>query len=252
MTTREAILEFLDAELETAAYRDYGPIGLQVIGADTVDHVCVAVSASLDVFERAGAAGAQMLIVHHGLFWDGASPVVGLLQRRRLETLFRHDLSLVAYHLPLDGHAVLGNNAILAGLLGIVAPAPFAEHRGRALGRYGALAAPAPAAAIAARLGETLGSRPLVFGGGPDPVRTIGVVSGGAAGDVRAAATLGLDCFVTGEPAEETPYLAAELGVTVIAAGHHATETVGVRAVATRLEEVFGVRTTYLPVVNPV
>ncbi len=252
MASRDAIISYLDGELEVHLYRDYGPIGLQVIGADAVEKVCVAVSASLDVFARAAAAGAQMLIVHHGLFWDGASPVIGHLERRRLETLFRHDITLLAYHLPLDGHAVLGNNARLAELVGLVEQEPFAEHRGRYLGIRGRLARPEDPLQLAERLGAALESRPLVFPGGPSPVTTLGVVSGGAARDVRAAAALGLDCFVTGEPAEDSPYLAAELGVTTICAGHHATETVGVRAVAQRLSEVFGVAVEYLPVSNPV
>jgi dinuclear metal center YbgI/SA1388 family protein len=252
VTDRDAIVAYLDGELEVDQFRDYGPIGLQVVGAAEVSRVCVAVSASLDVFRRAAASGAQMLIVHHGLFWDGASAVIGPLERRRLQTLFDADITLLAYHLPLDAHPVLGNNARLAALLGIAAPMPFAEHRGRPIGCHGRLERPEGADSLAGRLGAALGSRPLVFSGGPDPVATVGVVSGGAARDVREAARLGLDAFVTGEPEEDTPYLAEELGVTTICAGHHATETVGVRAVAKRLEEVFGIETEYLPVSNPV
>jgi dinuclear metal center YbgI/SA1388 family protein len=252
MAGRDEIVAYLDRELEVERYSDYGPIGLQVIGAADVTRVAAAVSSSLDVFERAGAAGAQLLLVHHGLFWDGAPRVIGRLERRRLEALFRHDLSLVAYHLPLDGHPELGNNAGLMALLRITAHEPFAIHRGMPLGRHGRLPEPEPAAAVAARLGAAIGSTPTVFAGGPEPVATVGAVSGAAAGDVRAAAALGLDCLVTGEPEEETPYLAAELGVTVVAAGHNATETLGVRAVAARLEQVFGVSTEFLSVVNPV
>jgi dinuclear metal center YbgI/SA1388 family protein len=252
VTDRDAIIAYLDSELEAHQFRDYGPIGLQVVGAAQVRRVCVAVSASLEVFQRAAAAGAQMLIVHHGLFWDGSSPVIGPLERRRLQTLFDADITLLGYHLPLDAHPVLGNNARLAALLGIDAPAPFAEHRGRPIGCQGRLRQPETAESIAARLGAALGSRPLVFAGGSSPLTTVGVVSGGAARDVREAARLGLDGFITGEPEEDSPYLAAELGVTTICAGHHATETVGVRALAERLEEVFGVETEYLPVSNPV
>jgi dinuclear metal center YbgI/SA1388 family protein len=252
MAHRDAIVAYLDDELESAAYRDYGPNGLQVIGADEVTRLRVAVSASLEVFERAAADGAQMLVVHHGLFWDGSSPVIGRLERRRLEALFASDLSLVAYHLPLDGHAVLGNNARLAAILGIADPQPFAEHRGRALGRHGLLPAPASAAEVAARLGEALGSTPLVLPGGPEQVRSVGVVSGAAARDVREAAACGIELFVTGEPEEDAPYLARELGVTIVAAGHNATETVGVRALAARLADVFGIDTGFIPVWNPV
>jgi dinuclear metal center YbgI/SA1388 family protein len=249
---RDEIVRYLDETLEAALYRDHLPLGLQVPGADQVEHVCTAVSASLDVFERAAADGAQMLVVHHGLFWDGSPRRIGMLERRRLETLFTNDLSLVAYHLPLDGHHELGNNAVLAALLGLADVEPFGEYRGRLLGRCGTLSEPEPAAALATRLGAAIGSRPLVFAGGADPVRTVGVISGGAAKDIATAAELGLDCFITGEPDEDSPYLAAELRVTLIAAGHNATETVGVQALGQRLVEEFGVTTTFLPVENPV
>jgi dinuclear metal center YbgI/SA1388 family protein len=252
MARRDDIVQYLDETLEAPLYRDHLPLGLQVTGAVEVAHVCTAVSASLDVFQRAAAAGAQMLVVHHGLFWDGSPRRIGPLERRRLETLFDADLSLVAYHLPLDGHHELGNNAVLAALLGLRQVAPFGDYRGRLLGRYGTLPATESADALARRLGAVIGSRPLVFAGGPDPVRTVGVISGGAAKEIAAAAELGLDCYITGEPDEESPYLAKELGVTLIAAGHHATETVGVRAVGDRLVEQFGVTTEFLPVDNPV
>jgi dinuclear metal center YbgI/SA1388 family protein len=252
MADRDEIVRYLDETLEVADYRDHLPLGLQVPGADEVRHVCTAVSASLDVFERAVAAGAQMLVVHHGLFWDGSSRRITQLERRRLETLFRSDLSLVAYHLPLDGHDELGNNAVLSALLGLEQVGPFGEYRGRLLGRYGMLGAPETATALAARLGQAIGSRPLVFDGGPDPVRSVGVISGGAAKEIAAAAALGLDCFITGEPDEDSPYLARELGVTLIAAGHNATETVGVQAVGDRLVREFGVTTEFLAVENPV
>ena len=135
---RDELLAWLDAELEVAGYRDYGPNGLQVVGRRARWSAWRWPSpSSLDVFERAGAAGAQLLIVHHGLFWDGASPVVRVLGRRRLEALFRHDLTLAAYHLPLDAHPELGNNAGLMEVLGIAAHEPFAEARGRFIGRQG-------------------------------------------------------------------------------------------------------------------
>lgn len=249
---RTTVARYLDDLLEVTSFTDYGPIGLQVVGAHMVTKVCVAVSASLDVFERAGAAGAQMLVVHHGLFWDGTSRVVGPLERRRLETLFRHDITLLAYHLPLDAHPVVGNNARLIELLGVERHEPFAPHGGRPLGRHGTLPTASTAEGVAAVLGGALGVTPLMFLGGPVEVRRVGVVSGGAGGDVRAAAALGLDLFVTGEPEEESPYLAAELGVTFVAAGHHATETVGVRALAELLERDLGLATEFLPVSNPV
>lgn len=249
---RDAIVRHLDEALEADRYRDLLPLGLQVIGADRVVRVATAVSVSLDVIERAAAAAAQMLVVHHGLFWDGQSPRIGRLERRRLETLFAADISLVAYHLPLDGHPVLGNNALLCALLGIEPHAPFAPYRGIELGRHGTLAAPEAPAGLAARLGAALGSTPLVFPGGPAEARRIGVISGAGGREIRSAAALGLDVLVTGEPEEDLPYLARELGVTAIAAGHYATETVGVRGLGDLLAARFGVEHVWLPVDNPV
>ena len=249
---RAAIVAWCDETLDAAHFADYGPNGLQVIGAERVERIAGAVSVSLDVIERAAEEGAQMLIVHHGLFWQGADPRIDTLERRRLETLFRHDISLVAYHLPLDAHPTLGNNARLADLLGLESTTPFAEHRGRPIGQAGSLAAPRDVEELAAQLGQHLHARPLVFRGGDGPAQRIGIVSGGGARDIRAAHAAGLDTHITGEPTEDAPYLAAELGVHLIAAGHYATETVGVRALVEAIGEHFDLPTVFLDVENPV
>ena len=222
------------------------------MGADQVSRVCTAVSVSLEVIERTAADNAQVLLVHHGLFWDGADARIGPLERRRLEALFAADISLVAYHLPLDAHATLGNNARLADLLGLTQRLPFGEHQGVAIGWSGALPAATTATELAATLGGLIGSTPLVLPGGDHPVRTVGIVSGGAARDIRQAAAAGLDAFITGEPSEDAAYLAAELGVHFIAAGHNATETVGVQALAEAAAAQFGLSTSFLAVDNPV
>ncbi len=246
------LVGWMDETLAAPSFRDYGPNGLQVLGRDEVAHLAAAVSVSLDVIERAADAGADALLVHHGLFWDGADPTIGRLERRRLEGLFGAGMSLIAYHLPLDAHPELGNNALLADLLGLADRAPFGEHRGMRIGVQGALPAPEQVGDLAARLGARLGSSPLVLPGGDHPVRTVGIVSGGAARDIRQAADAGLDAFITGEPSEDAMYLACELGVHFIAAGHNATETLGVQALAARAAERFGLATGFLPVDNPV
>ena len=246
------LVAWMDEALAAPSFRDYGPNGLQVTGADEVTRLATAVSFSLDVIERAAADGAQALLVHHGLFWEGADPTIGALERRRLEALFAADLSLIAYHLPLDAHPEVGNNARLADLLGLADRAPFGDHRGVMLGVRGALPDPEAPDALAERLGAAIGSTPLVLPGGDHPVRTVGIVSGGAARDIRQAADAGLDAFVTGEPSEDAPYLARELGVHFIAAGHNATETLGVQALAARAAERFGIETAFLAVDNPV
>lgn len=246
------LVAWMDETLAAPTFRDHGPNGLQVLGRDEVANVATAVSVSLDVIQRAAAAGADALLVHHGLFWDGADPTIGRLERRRLEALFGADMSLIAYHLPLDAHPEVGNNARLADLLGLEGRAPFGDHRGVMLGVQGSLPAPEAPADLAVRLGAAIGSTPLVLPGGDHPVRSVGIVSGGAARDIRQAADAGLDAFITGEPSEDAPYLAAELGVHFIAAGHNATETLGVQALAERAVERFGIDTVFLPVDNPV
>ena len=249
---RDDILAFLDHELEIGRFRDYGPIGLQVAGRADVGRVALAVSSTLEVFEAAEEYEADMLVVHHGLFWDGDSRVVDDLMRRRLETLFRAGITLAAYHLPLDAHHELGNNAQLARVLGVTVEDWFLEDRGAPIALHGRFHEALTPSALATRVQGETGRAPLVFPGGPDPIRTIGICSGGAARGIRAAAALGLDAWLTGEPSEDSRALAAELGVSLIAAGHYATETFGVRAVGRELERRFGVETSFIDVANPV
>jgi dinuclear metal center YbgI/SA1388 family protein len=249
---RDEILSFLDRELEVERFRDYGPIGLQVAGREAVGRVALAVSSTLEVFEAAEEYEADLLIVHHGLFWDGDSRVVDELMRRRLETLFRAGITLAAYHLPLDAHRELGNNAQLALALGVEVGGWFLEDRGAPIALHGQFHEPLSASALATRVEAETGRAPLVLPGGRDPIRTIGICSGGAARSIRAAAARGLDAWLTGEPSEDSRALAAELGVSLIAAGHYATETFGVRAVGRELERRFGVTTSFIDVANPV
>jgi dinuclear metal center YbgI/SA1388 family protein len=250
--TRDDILAFLDRELEIARFRDYGPLGLQVVGRSDVERVALAVSSTLEVFEAAEAERADLLLVHHGLFWDGDSRVVDDVMRRRLETLFRAGITLAAYHLPLDAHRELGNNAQLARVLGVAVEDWFMDDRGAPIAARGRFLEPVPLERLAARIEEETGHRPLVLPGGAEPVRTIGICSGGAARGIRVAAELDLDAWLTGEPSEDSRALAADLGISFIAAGHYATETFGVRAVGRELEERFGVETAFIDVENPV
>ena len=176
---RDEILAFLDRELEIERFRDYGPLGLQVAGRDEVSRVALAVSSTLEVFEAAEAFGADLLLVHHGLFWDGDSRVVDDVMRRRLETLFRAGMTLAAYHLPLDAHRELGNNAQLARVLGVAVEDWFMDDRGAPIALRGHLLEPSSLATLGARIEEETGRSPLLFSGGPDPVRSIGICSGG-------------------------------------------------------------------------
>ena len=250
--TRE-IVSFLDELLEPGAFADYGPNGLQVPGRAEVDRVATGVSASLELFERAVAADAGLVLVHHGIFWDKAPRALSPAAAARLRMLLTAEVNLVAYHLPLDAHPEVGNNALLADGLGAIAREPFAEHGGRAVGvaaRFGEDGV--EAGELFSRVTEVTGRAPLVFDDGPDRVRSLGIVSGGAAGDLETAIAAGLDGFLTGEPSEPAMTTAREAGVHFIAAGHYATETFGVRCLGELVAERFGVAHDFIDVPNPV
>lgn len=252
MASRDAILADLDQLLSAGEYQDYGPNGLQVPGRAEVRRVISGVSANRALIEAAVALDADLLLVHHGLFWGGTGAIDQVLAGR-LRPLFVHDINLVAYHLPLDGHPELGNNALLADALGLTDRRMFAPHRGKPLGVAGHLAGPGLAPeAFAAAVAGAVGQEPIAFLHGPEVIRTVGIVSGGASDDIVPAAKLGLDAFITGEPTERAPGLAEELGIHFLAAGHHATERFGVRALGEWLAGRHGVEHTFVDVANPI
>ena len=181
MASREGIVEFLDDLLRPGEWDDYGPNGLQVPGAAEVSLVATGVSAHRELFERAAEAGAQLVLCHHGLFWSGQPQAIGPQLKARLKVLFDSVLSLAAYHLPLDAHPDVGNNALLCEALGLRRAEPFGAHRGRPIGFVGRSEAGIEASELVARCRATLGREPLVFGGGPELVRSVGIVSGGGA-----------------------------------------------------------------------
>jgi dinuclear metal center YbgI/SA1388 family protein len=246
------IIAELDRLLESAGFADHCPNGLQVQGRADVRTVVTGVSAGLRLFERAVELGADLVLTHHGLFWDGDDPrVVGRL-RRRLAVLLANDVSLAAYHLPLDAHPRLGNNALIAERLGCVELAPFGVHRGRPIGVRGRFPGGIAPADLVARVAELTGRAPLAFTAGPDLVRTIGIVSGAASGHLDEAIAAGLDAFLTGEPAERVMTQAHESHVHFIAAGHYATETFGVRALGGHLVDRFAVEHIFVDLPNPI
>ena len=254
MAERDAIIEFLDDLLDSPAFEDYGPNGLQVPGADEVAKVVTAVSAHQELFERAAAGGAQMVLCHHGIFWGQGNGPIDARMKRRLKTLFDADLSLAAYHLPLDAHAVVGNNAVICRELGFEPTTQFAETRGRAIGWIGdTLLDAVPVDELLARC-RVLFERDdvLHFPGGPDAVTRLGVVSGGGDGFFGEAIDRGVDAFVSGEPSEPAMADAREAGVHFLAAGHWASETFGIRRLGELLGEEFGVEHEFLAIPNPV
>ncbi len=247
MAHRDEILAFADELLDVASYPDYGPIGLQVVGADEVTTIACGVSSSRALFEHTAALGAQMVIVHHGLFWERDPRVVDAKMKGRLKALIDADITLAAYHLALDAHPDLGNNALLARELGVELDSVFD------VGHGGSLVQPLSPDAFTARVRDVLGGRePLAFQYGPDEIRRVAIVSGGAAGLLADAAAAGYDAFLTGEPAEPAMMAARELGIHFIAGGHYATERLGVQALSRRLAEQFSLDWHFIELTNPV
>jgi dinuclear metal center YbgI/SA1388 family protein len=247
------ILEYLDRLLEPGGFEDHGPNGLQVPGRPEVEHVASGVSASHELFTRARAANAGLILVHHGLFWNGQSRALSRTLVERLRVLLDADIGLAAYHLPLDAHPEVGNNALIADGLGCGDRRPFGVHRGREIGMVGELPGEGIAAAeLVERVRALTGRPPLAFQSGPGRVRRIGVLSGGGAGSLEEAVAAGLDAFITGEPSEPAMGQAREAGIHFIAAGHYATETFGVRAVGDRVAAELRVSHEFIDVPNPV
>lgn len=236
------VVEYLDDLLEVDEWTDYPTAlnGLQVENHGEITGIVAAVDASQRTIDRVvrECDRGTMLIVHHGLFWDGLGPITGR-RFHRLQALFEHDIAVYASHLPLDGHPELGNNAVLARMLGILDPVPFTHHKGMPFGASGHLIMSRER--LADRLTELLGDRVHLIPGGPETTARIGIITGGAGGEIAAAAAAGLDTFITGEGAHHTTFDALELGINVLYAGHYATETVGVKALAERVAEQFGV-----------
>jgi dinuclear metal center YbgI/SA1388 family protein len=197
------ILDELDRILEPTRFEDYGPNGLQVPGAAEVETIATGVSAQLELFELAAAEPAQLLIVHHGLFWGSSPGPIDAQLKRRLKVLFDANIGLAAYHLPLDAHPQVGNNALLARALGANTIEPFALHHGEPIGFLARLPSEGlPAKELFARVQELTSRRPLVFDAGPARVRTIAIVSGAGSDYIADAAAAGADALLTGEPNE--------------------------------------------------
>ena len=247
------LLGYLDELLTPAAFSDYGPNGLQVPGRDEVETVVTGVSASTELFRRAAEHGAGLVIVHHGIFWNGAPVALSRPAKTRLQVLFDHDMSLAAYHLPLDGHPEVGNNALIAARLGCSSPEPFAPHKGQTIGIAARFAGDGIAPQeLVSRAHALTGREPLAFLAGPERVRTIGIVSGGGSPYLHDAIEAGLDAFLTGEPVERVMHQAQEARIHYVAAGHYATETFGVRRLGELLAERFALRHVFVDIPNPI
>jgi dinuclear metal center YbgI/SA1388 family protein len=247
MAQRDEILDYAAELLNLDSFPDYGPQGMQVVGADEVTKIVCAVSSSLELFRRAADSGAQLVLVHHGLFWENEPRTIDLRMRRRLEALFAADLTLAGYHLALDAHPEVGNNALLAKELGVDVEGAFAG-----VGVGGCVTRAEPLETFLDRIRERIAPDAIVFAEGPDPVERVAILSGGGSRYLADAAREGYDLYLTGEPAEPSLHNARELGITFVAAGHYATERLGVQALAARLAERFGVEWEFVELPNPV
>ncbi|HYN90593.1 MAG TPA: Nif3-like dinuclear metal center hexameric protein [Thermoleophilaceae bacterium] len=252
MAQLNEVISFLDELLEAQDFPDYGPNGLQVPGAEEVELVVTGVSAHRELFERAAEAGAQLVIAHHGLFWDFHPRSLSPTMRERLRVLFDNDISLAGYHLPLDAHPEVGNNALICAALGLERGEPFGRHRGRSVGFVGRSREGVPFEELKRRCEAAFGQQPFVWESGPELVRSVGVVSGAAASSFGEAIALGLDAFLTGEPSEHVMADAQESGTHFIAGGHYATETFGVRRLGELVAERFGVEHRFIAAPNPI
>jgi dinuclear metal center YbgI/SA1388 family protein len=240
-----AIVHYCDRLLHVARIRDFDRAanGLQVENNGKVSRLAAAVDGSLSTVRLAVAAKADLLLIHHGLFWGATHPWTGR-RYELLRCLLDHNLAVYSSHLPLDAHPALGNNAQLARALGLTNLRPFFLEHGQPIGVQARVRI--RRAELAARLSRAVGTEPLVIPGGPEICRRIGVVSGGAGDEIQRASGEGADTFITGEGPHWTYALAQDLGLNVFYAGHYATETFGVKALAATLARRFAIPWTFL------
>ena len=246
---RSVLDAYLAEYLRVQDFRDYCPNGLQVEGRTEVTRIVTGVTASAALIEAAVAARADAVIVHHGYFWRGEDGRITGMRRRRIGLLIAHDLNLFAYHLPLDVHPEIGNNATLARQLGLEVERRFGEQDIAVLGSIGA---GATVGSLAQTITQKLGRAPLLIGDAAKPLRRVAWCTGGAQGLFEQAIAQGADAYVSGEISEQTVHLARESGVAYIAAGHHATERYGVQALGAHLAQRFGLEHRFIEVDNPV
>ena len=245
------LLATADALLTPERFQDYCPNGLQVEGKPQIRRLVSGVTASLALLEAARDSGADAILVHHGYFWKNEVPVVTGIKRRRLQLLLQHDISLIAYHLPLDAHPEFGNNAQLAQQLDIEITGGL-QSGANPMGNIGRLREAMSPEAFVEKISQRLGRAPQFIAGGDHAIRTLAWCTGAAQGYIEQAAALGVDAFLSGEISEQTVHSARELGLHFIAAGHHATERYGVRALGEYLAAQLQIEHVFIDIANPV
>jgi dinuclear metal center YbgI/SA1388 family protein len=249
MVSLQSLVAYCDHFLSSSDFDDYTPNGLQVEGERPVARLVSGVTASAALIEAAAGGGADAILVHHGWFWKNESPCLTGIKGLRARRLFKAGCSLIAYHLPLDAHLQVGNNATLAQRLEWVDAEPVPGHRG--LLWSGCLSAACSPQTLAAEVSERLGRRATLIGAGRERIERLAWCTGGGQGYIEQAAALGVDAFVSGEISEQTAHLAREHGIAFLAAGHHATERYGVQALGEHLAERFGLEHRFIEIDNP-
>ena len=246
--------QILNSELNVSSIRDYCPNGLQVAGRSEIHSIVTGVTASQALLDAALDLNADAVLVHHGYFWKNESPVIKGMKRERLKTLLTNDINLLAYHLPLDVHPVLGNNAQLAQHLGIEVAGGLEPDNRYSVALHGSFAAPVTAQQLSERLTDVLNRTPLHCASeqAPDLIRTVAWCTGGGQSYIELAAEAGVDAFISGEASEQTVHIAREMGMHFFAAGHHATERFGVKALGEWLHSAYGLHVTFIDIPNPV
>ena len=245
------LVDYCDDLLEVYRFKDYAPNGLQVQGADAVTSIVSGVTACQALIDAAIQKQAQLLLVHHGYFWRGEDARLVGMKRQRIASLLSANLSLLAYHLPLDAHPVYGNNAQLAEQLGLIVEGKFGVGE-PAIGLYGSLAEPMAAADFVRHVSHVLGREPLHIPGENRQIRRIAWCTGAAQGYIEQAQALGVDAYLSGEISEQTVHVARETGLHYLAAGHHATERYGAMALGQHLAQHFGLNHAFIDINNPV
>ncbi len=252
MVHLEDLVRYSSDLLEISSFKDYCPNGLQVQGQNTINTIVTGVTANLALIEQAVALKADAVIVHHGYFWKGESATITGMKYQRIKRLLDSEMSLLAYHLPLDAHPLYGNNVQLAQKLGISIDGNMSQNKEPGLLFYGKLDKPIPASSFAKIISEQLTREPIHIDVNDNDIQTIAWCTGAAQSYISLALDLGVDAFLTGEISEQTVHIATENNIHLFAAGHHATERYGVESLGQHLSEHFSLKNYFIDINNPV
>lgn len=248
----DTIIKYLDDYLDTSRFKDYAPVGLQVMGQKDVQKIVTGVSACVELFERAVEEKADAVMVHHGMFFDGEPKVIKGGLKTRLRILLENDISLLGYHLVLDAHDEVGNNAILLQKLGLTQSEPFGDYGGKPIGKMGIFENPVPSDDFFKTIRNEINSSARIYDFGSEKIERVAIVSGGAPGLVREAIEKKADLYLTGEDTEWIYHLCKEEHIHYVAAGHHATERFGIEALGAHLAKEFDLTSKFIDIINPI